>query len=110
MYEAAKTSLEKCSSIDECREWVDKSAALASYARQSQDETLLKMAVRIQARAIKRCGELLKTYQAPGRRTDQPRNGADLKLTQEQAARKRWPLRPARETGHQYRQCAQGQV
>jgi len=40
--------------------WADKAEAMASYARQARDETLRKMADRIQARAIRRCGELLK--------------------------------------------------
>ena len=61
-YEAARASLEKCASIDECMKWADKTAALASYAKQSADESLFKMAVRIRARAIKRCGELLRTF------------------------------------------------
>ena len=34
--------------------------ALASYAKQAQDRTLLDTATRIKARAIQRCGELLK--------------------------------------------------
>lgn len=38
----------------------DKAAALASYAKQSQDDELMKYAVRIRDRAIRRCGELLK--------------------------------------------------
>lgn len=33
---------------------------MASYARQAKDERLRKMADRIQARAIRRCGELLR--------------------------------------------------
>jgi hypothetical protein len=33
---------------------------MASYAKQAQDETLMNMARRIQARAYERCGELLK--------------------------------------------------
>ena len=32
---------------------------MASYARQAQDDELRRMADRIQARAIRRCGELL---------------------------------------------------
>jgi len=59
-YENAKTALANCSSMDECKDWADKAKALASYARQSQDESLRKMATRIQARAIRRAGELLK--------------------------------------------------
>ena len=59
-YEHAKTALAECSSLDECKDWSDKAAALASYARQSKDESLTKMSQRIQARAIRRAGELLK--------------------------------------------------
>jgi hypothetical protein len=46
------------------------------------------MADRIQARAIRRCGELLKEIQpAKGTRTDiEPRNGGDTRLTRAQAA------------------------
>lgn len=60
IYETAKTSLAECSRIDECQQWADKAEALASYARQANDETLRKHADRIQARAIRRMGELLK--------------------------------------------------
>ena len=34
------------------------------------------MADRIQARAVRRCGELLKQHKSPGARTDLPNNGA----------------------------------
>lgn len=60
VYEQATKALATCSSIDECQDWADKAQAMASYARQAQDETLVKMAQRIQARAIRRCGELLR--------------------------------------------------
>ena len=59
-YEAAQKAIAKCSRIDECKSWSDKAAALASYARQAKDHSLRVMAVRIQARAMRRCGELLK--------------------------------------------------
>ena len=59
-YEAAKTALRECNRMDECKDWADKSAALASYAKQSQDKTLERTAMRIRARAIQRCGELLR--------------------------------------------------
>jgi predicted transcriptional regulator len=59
-YEQAKTALAQCSRIDECQEWADKAEALASYARQADDDGLRKLADRIQARAVRRCGELLK--------------------------------------------------
>lgn len=62
-YERAKTAIAECERIDECKDWADKAAAIASYARQSVDDTLLKMATRIQLRAVRRCGELLQTIQ-----------------------------------------------
>lgn len=61
-YEAAKTALANCASIDECQEWANKAEALASYARMADDDTLRKMADRIQSRAVRRCQELLKQY------------------------------------------------
>src|SRR2546425_925580 len=61
-YEAAKRALAECTKIDECADWANKARALASYARQAKDETLQKHATRIQARAIRRCGELLKEF------------------------------------------------
>ncbi|HEY2859966.1 MAG TPA: hypothetical protein VGJ21_16210 [Terracidiphilus sp.] len=68
-YEAARTALAQCTRIDECAEWANRSHALASYARQANDDTLQKHATRIQARAIRRCGELLKEFDA------RPQNG-----------------------------------
>lgn len=53
-------AIAEASQVDECKDWADKAAALASYARQSQDEEMEKTAMRIRARAIRRCGELLK--------------------------------------------------
>lgn len=60
VYTAAVNALAECSRIDECQQWADKAEALASYAKQANDESMRKMADRIQARAIRRCGELLK--------------------------------------------------
>jgi hypothetical protein len=59
-YEAAQKALAECSRVDECKDWSDKAAALASYARQAKDNTLHNLALRIQARAQRRMGELLK--------------------------------------------------
>ena len=63
VYVEAKAALEKCQQVDECKSWADKAAALASYARQADDKSLLTTAVRIQARAIRRCGELLRAIE-----------------------------------------------
>lgn len=94
-YEAAKSALAACSRIDECQQWADKAAAIASYARQAEDDELQKFALRIQARAIRRCGELLKQIEpAPGARSDLGRvptrgsaaNGAGLSEHQRKTA------------------------
>ena len=60
VYEAAQKALAECSKVDECKNWADKAAALASYARQAKDDSLRVMATRIQNRAMRRAGELLK--------------------------------------------------
>jgi ParB family chromosome partitioning protein len=59
-YQAAQLALSNCVKMDECWDWADKAAALASYAKQSNDDSLQKHAIRIQSRAIERCGLLMK--------------------------------------------------
>lgn len=59
-YESAKIALANCVKVDECKDWADKAAALASYAKQANDDELMKQATRIRDRAIRRAGELLK--------------------------------------------------
>jgi len=68
VYEQAQEALATCYRIDECKDWANRAEAIASYARQSEDETLLQTAMRIRARAIKRVGELIKEIEeaAPG--------------------------------------------
>src|SRR4051794_37825078 len=53
--------------------------------------------IRIQARAVRRCGELLKTYNAKGARTDKPNQGAMVR-SQKEAATKAGMSRGQRET------------
>jgi len=72
-YEHAKTALANCVSLDECMTWGDKMEALASYAKQSKDDELMKMATRIRDRAIRRAGELLKQIE--------PAHGANQNIT-----------------------------
>ena len=72
-YESAKRELANCARIDECQEWANKAEAMASYARMADDDTRRKLADRIQARAVRRCGELLK--QIDGRGGDRSKNG-----------------------------------
>ena len=85
-YETAKQALAECSRIDECQNWADKAAALASYARQARDDTLLNFATRIKTRALDRCGELLRQIPAsPGGRPE-TKDAADLSLSPRQQA------------------------
>ncbi len=76
-YETAKNALSNCVSIDECQDWADKAAALASYAKQANDDELMKMATRIRDRAIRRAGELLKQIEpAPNHHGNSSRDGS----------------------------------
>lgn len=85
-YESAKNALTQCVALDECKDWADKAAALASYAKQANDDELMKMATRIRDRAIRRAGELLQ--QIDGRGGDQSKTVVDhgFAPTQRQAA------------------------
>lgn len=81
-YEAAKAALAICMRVDECKDWADKMAALASYAKQADDDALYKLARRIQGRAVHRCGELLNEINGQGARTDlKLRQGVPTKLS-----------------------------
>lgn len=86
-YEEAAKRLEECTKIDECREWADEAEALAAYARQSEDETLLRNAMRIKGRAIRRCGELLAKIKPAHGANQNIKDGADPKVTRKEAAR-----------------------
>ena len=86
-YQSAKTALTDCAEIDECKNWSDKAMALAAYARMADDDELQNMCRRIQSRAVRRCGELLKQHSAPGRRTDIQPSEVDHGRSQHEAAR-----------------------
>jgi hypothetical protein len=87
IYQSAKATLAECVAIDECQEWANKAEALASYAKQAQDDELRRMADRIQARAVLRCGELLQQIPPdPGGRPSKTQDGAVPSLTRTQAA------------------------
>ena len=79
-YEQAKTALAQCASIDECIEWTDKWTALCTYARMSDDETLLKTAMRIKGRAVRRTGELMNLFKSPGGRPSKTHTGDGTSL------------------------------
>jgi hypothetical protein len=85
-YEAARAAIAECERIDECKGWSDRAAALASYARQARDDSLRVMAVRIQARAQRRCGELLKQIPRADESTRYGQEGTLPPVTRTQAA------------------------
>src|SRR5258705_5922224 len=87
-YEQAKTALESCVKVDECKTWANKAAAMATYAKMADDDSLLTLANRIQARAVSRMGELLKQFNnGPGRPKDENR-GNGSPISQAEAGRK----------------------
>jgi hypothetical protein len=62
-YVEARQAIEACARIDQCADWANRMEALSSYAAQSEDGTeLRKMCDRIQARAIRQCGKLLREF------------------------------------------------
>jgi hypothetical protein len=69
-YEHAKQALATCSSIDECKDWEGKAAALAAYGRMAGDTELERHALRIRAYAARRAGELLRAI--PGQTGGRP--------------------------------------
>lgn len=90
VYERAKQALAECARIDECKDWANKAEALASYFQQSKNEQMMKDCRRIQARAIARCGELLRqieTKQGGDRKSQEyQRDGSDPLITRESVA------------------------
>ena len=103
-YTNAKTALAECSQVDECQSWADKAEALASYAKQAEDDQLRKMADRIQARAIRRCNELLKQHPIGGGRPSKNLEGSHNVSTRRQAAHEAgmsdWQYRTAEAVGN----------
>jgi len=90
-YQTACTAIAECDAIDECKDWADKMEAMRSYARQQKDETLEKTVIRIKARAIRRCGELLEEWQTSqkgGPPTKNNGTGDDTVNSQRAAAKK----------------------
>lgn len=62
VYNNAVTALKNCVDIDEVKDWTDKMAAIASYWRQTNDETMFNMAQKIRAQSYRRMGELLSEF------------------------------------------------
>jgi hypothetical protein len=62
-YERAKAAWRHARLSTSVRIGRQKSPRLASYAKQADDDSLQEMALRIQSRAVRRCGKLLETFQ-----------------------------------------------
>jgi hypothetical protein len=77
LYMEARAALFRSDQIDECQEWANKAAAMASYAAQARDTSLRDMANRIHARAVRRCGELLTSIPSGTRCTPTRKAAAD---------------------------------
>ena len=80
-YDQARHALAQCECIDEAKDWADKAAALAAYARQADDPELEALARRIRARAFRRMGEISQELETgQGTRTELlPGTGKKLK-------------------------------
>lgn len=86
-YEQARSALSLCVKVDECQQWADKAQALASYSKQANDDTMRKLCDRIQARAIRRCGELLRAIEANEKGGRRPNCSGAPTVSRTQAAR-----------------------
>jgi len=85
-YEAARTAIAECVDLGELKALSDRQAALASYARLAQDTTLHNLALRIQQRAQRRLGELLKQIPRADEATRFGQAGDHPPVTRTQAA------------------------
>lgn len=85
-YEAAVQALANCEQLDECKAWIDKSSALASYTRQAKDQALFRYAQRINTRAWLRAGMLLEQVERGDTYTRFGQEGGLPPVTRAQAA------------------------
>jgi hypothetical protein len=85
-YEAAKRAIAECESPFECRTMADKAAAMVVYARMRDDTELQNRAVRLQAWASRRWGEIDKELYPDRRQQNLKQNvrnvGDDISVEQ----------------------------
>jgi len=81
MYEDAKRSLAALARVDEVKEMYDKHSAIAHYAKQIKDNSLLYYAERVYARALARIGELIEDLSWKERKETAQNHGLSLSDT-----------------------------
>jgi hypothetical protein len=86
-YAADRQALAECEQIDECQKIADKVTALAIYAKQAHDRALLNYTLRVKARAVRRCGELLQKID-PAKGGDRKSKGGRPPVDSRKAAAK----------------------
>src|SRR5207245_10709504 len=82
-YKAAKQALATCDCIDECKACAAGMEALACDARQANDTVLEDLVMRIRARAVQRCSELMQElpYEQRKRRDEKLHAGGSTELS-----------------------------
>jgi hypothetical protein len=91
-YEEARQAIARCESPFECRTMADQAAAMAVYARMRDDTDLLNRAVRLQAWAARRWGELDKKLHPDKSRENLKQNQSPVrKLVDQQPVRRPAP-------------------
>ena len=86
LYRNAVAALRQCARVDECADWANKAQALAGYARMAKEDELFRLATRVRARAIRRCGELLVEIKDINRGRPKILDGGVPNLTRTRAA------------------------
>jgi N6-adenosine-specific RNA methylase IME4 len=66
-YTEAKTRLAQMVAKDEVKDWIDKAAAMATYAFQAKDPELIQQATEVRRRAERRLGELIEEDRKAGK-------------------------------------------
>jgi hypothetical protein len=86
LYRNSVAALRECARIDECATMGNQAQVIATYARMAKDDVLLRLALRIRARALRRVGELL--AQIPDTNRGRPKilEGDHPNLTRDRAA------------------------